>query len=201
MAEAGTSEQRQEIAAAKAALRARMKAVRAAVSRETREAAAVSVAVPLPILFDRPPAVVSSYWAIGEEFNPEALEAALRARGHTIALPVMTGRTAPLTFRAWHPGDALIERTWGIREPRADAPMVVPDIVLLPLLAFDALGFRLGYGGGYYDRTLNALRQLKLVMAVGLGFSEQRVDAVPHLDYDQRLDFVLTPSGLFEVSS
>ena len=191
-----SNEHVRDVTNAKAALRERMKAVRAVASADAREAAAASVAASLPALFDRPPAVVSTYWAIGEEFNPGPLEAALRSRGHTIALPVMTGRTAPLTFRAWRPGDALVERAWGIREPRADATVVLPDVVLLPLLAFDGAGFRLGYGGGYYDRTLATLRRMKPVVAVGVGFAEQRVDVVPHLDYDQRLDFVLTPAGL-----
>jgi 5-formyltetrahydrofolate cyclo-ligase len=89
----------------------------------------------------------------------------------------------------------LVGGVWGISEPTADKPEVEPDILLVPLLAFDNAGRRLGYGGGFYDRTLHALRAKKQVTAVGLAYDEQRVDAVPHLDYDQRLDWVLTPSG------
>lgn len=84
---------------------------------------------------------------------------------------------------------------WGIAEPKVASPEVEPDVVLVPLLAFDCLGWRLGYGGGYYDRTLAALRGRKNITAVGLAYEGQEVAAVPHLDYDQRLDWVLTPSG------
>jgi 5-formyltetrahydrofolate cyclo-ligase len=107
----------------------------------------------------------------------------------------MQGKGKPLIFRRWHPGDELAETTWGIREPLPSAPELVPEIVLAALLAFDARGYRLGYGGGFYDRTLAAVRAHNPVVAIGLAYDEQRVDAVPHLDYDQQLDWVLTPSG------
>ena len=84
---------------------------------------------------------------------------------------------------------------WGIREPLPTAPLVEPDVLLSPLLAFDARGYRLGYGGGFYDRTLARLRGIKTVVAIGLALDEQKVDAVPHADYDERVDWVLTPSG------
>jgi len=98
-------------------------------------------------------------------------------------------------FRACAPGDALQERMWGIREPLPEKPEVLPDVLLVPLLAVDAEGWRLGYGGGFYDRTLRALRAVKCLTAIGIAFDEQKVDAVPHLDYDEPLDWVLTPSG------
>lgn len=84
---------------------------------------------------------------------------------------------------------------WGIAEPLDDKPEVDPDVVLVPLLAFDARGHRLGYGGGFYDRTLNRLRKSKRIVAVGLAYDEQRVDEVPVESYDEKLDWVLTPSG------
>ena len=84
---------------------------------------------------------------------------------------------------------------WGIGEPLPSAPVLEPDVMLVPLLAFDARGYRLGYGGGFYDRTIAQLRNQKPVLTIGVAFDEQRVDAVPHVDYDQRLDWVLTPSG------
>jgi 5-formyltetrahydrofolate cyclo-ligase len=102
----------------------------------------------------------------------------------------------PLTFRAYTTGDDLDERTWGIREPKPHRPVVVPDVLILPLLAFDGEGWRLGYGGGFYDRTLAGLRAGKQVAAIGLAYAGQRVDAVPHADYDEPMDGVLTPSGL-----
>lgn len=119
----------------------------------------------------------------------------LRDEGYRLCLPVMEGKSKPLIFRDWSPGDPLAETTWGIREPLATAAVLDPDIVLGPLLAFDADGYRLGYGGGFYDRTLARLRALKPIVSIGIAFDEQRVDAVPHADYDEPLDWVLTPSG------
>lgn len=151
------------------------------------------------IAFAGPPrgAVVSAFLAIGEEIDPMPLVHRLIGEGCTIALPVMEGKGKPLVFRTWAPGEPLLETMWGIREPLAHAPVVEPDVVLGPLLAFDARGYRLGYGGGFYDRTLCRLRALKPVISIGLAYDEQKVDAVPHLDYDERLDWVLTPSGPF----
>ena len=107
----------------------------------------------------------------------------------------MQGKGLPLVFRAWKPGDPLNAGVWGIQEPLPSAPALDPDILLVPLLAFDTRGYRLGYGGGFYDRTLAGFRMRKRVVAIGVAFDEQRIDAVPHTDYDQRLDWVLTPSG------
>jgi 5-formyltetrahydrofolate cyclo-ligase len=143
----------------------------------------------------RPGAIVSAFAAIGEEIDPAPLLRRLRGEGFRICLPVMQGNARPLLFRAWEAGDPMAERMWGIREPLPTAPELHPDIVLTPLLAFDRIGYRLGYGAGFFDRTLVALRERKPIVAIGLAYDEQEVDAVPHLDYDQRLDWVLTPSG------
>ena len=89
----------------------------------------------------------------------------------------------------------MTSAVWGIQEPRDDKPVLEPEVFLVPLLAFDRRGWRLGYGGGFFDRTLRAARDARPIIAVGLGLAEAEVDAVPHLDYDQRLDWVLTPSG------
>ncbi len=147
------------------------------------------------LLGDRPPGVVSAYYPMQGEIWPLALMAALKAKGHELALPVMQGKADPLLFRAWAPGDELIAGVWGIRQPAPSKPAVLPDILLVPLLAFDRRGWRLGYGGGYFDRTLRTLRAQKAILAVGLGLDELEVDDVPHLDYDERLDWILTPSG------
>jgi 5-formyltetrahydrofolate cyclo-ligase len=141
------------------------------------------------------PAIVSGFLAIGEEIDPTPLMLRLAGEGYRLCLPVMEGKGRPLVFRAWSPGDPLAETTWGIREPLPAAETLEPDIVLGPLLAFDTAGYRLGYGGGFYDRTLARLRALKPIVSIGVAFDEQRVDAVPHVDYDERLDWVLTPSG------
>jgi 5-formyltetrahydrofolate cyclo-ligase len=143
----------------------------------------------------QPPAWISGFLPIGEELDPTPLMLRLAGVGYGLCLPVMEAKGKPLLFRQWSPGDPLEEVTWGIREPRASAPLVEPDVLLSPLLAFDRAGYRLGYGGGFYDRTLERLRSIKPVVAIGLALDEQRVDAVPHADYDERLDWVLTPSG------
>jgi 5-formyltetrahydrofolate cyclo-ligase len=139
--------------------------------------------------------IVSGFAAIRDEIDPAPLMIWLQAEGFRLALPVMQGKGKPLLMRAWAPGDAMNPAAWGIAEPLGDKAAVEPDVVLVPLLAFDSRGYRLGYGGGFYDRTLQRLRKLKPVVAVGLAYDEQRVDAVPVESYDQRLDWVLTPSG------
>lgn len=141
------------------------------------------------------PAVVSAFSSMPDELDTGPLLARLHARGHRLCLPVMQGKAAPLAFRAWAPGDAMQAATWGILEPLDDKPVLEPEVFLVPLLAFDRRGWRLGYGGGFFDRTLRAARAARAVVAVGLAIAEAEVDAVPHLDYDERLDWVLTPSG------
>jgi len=143
----------------------------------------------------QPHAVVSAFAPMADELRVWPLLRRLSGDGVRLALPVMQGKGQPLIFRAWTPGDAMDSGVWGIAEPKADKPALDPDILLMPLLAFDRQGWRLGYGGGFYDRTLQGLRARKAVVAVGLGYDEQEIDAVPRLDYDQRLDWVLTPSG------
>ena len=181
----------------KRALRARIKAWRAGLTSAQMASAADALAAhglgflpPLP-----PLAVVSAFAPMADELRIWPLLRRLSADGIRLALPVMQGKGNPLLFRAWTPGDAMDSGVWGIAEPKADKPAVDPDVLLMPLLAFDRQGWRLGYGGGFYDRTLQGLRARKAVVAVGLGYDEQEVDAVPRLDYDQRLDWVLTPSG------
>lgn len=139
--------------------------------------------------------IVSGFAAIRDELNPAPLLTWLDAEGFQLALPVMKGKAKPLIMREWTPGDVLEPAAWGIAEPTDDKPEVDPDVVLVPLLAFDRHGFRIGYGGGFYDRTLQALRAKKPIIAVGIAYDELEVDAVPHDSYDQRLDWVLTPSG------
>jgi 5-formyltetrahydrofolate cyclo-ligase len=138
---------------------------------------------------------VSAFASLPEELNVWPLLRRLSGKGVPLALPVVARKGRPLVFRAWAPGDLMDKGVWGIPEPKADKPVLEPDVLLVPLLAFDIRGGRLGYGGGFYDRTLARLRTMKPIVAIGLAYDEQRVNAVPHLDYDQRLDWVLTPSG------
>lgn len=181
---------------AKVNLREAAKARRSKLAEAYRRAGAEQVAaLGLGWLGRTAATSVSAFRSFGDELNTGPLLARLAADGYRLALPVMQGKAKPLLFRAWAPGDPMRTVQWGIEEPLTTSPAIVPDILLVPLLAFDRHGYRLGYGGGYYDRTLSALRASRPVVAVGLAFSEQEVDAVPHLDYDERLDWVLTPSG------
>jgi 5-formyltetrahydrofolate cyclo-ligase len=168
------------------------------VSPAHRTAAAASIAR-YGLSFVHPTAapgtIVSGYAAMGDELDPAPLLARLAGLGFLPALPVIVGKGVPLMFRAHMPGDALMPGVWGIGEPSPAQPAVTPAIILVPLLAFDEDGWRLGYGGGYYDRTLRSLRRAAPTLAIGIAFDEQAIDAVPHLDYDERLDWILTPSG------
>ena len=181
----------------KRALRSRIKTWRSGLEADAAARAADAVAAHgLGFLrLPQRPFVVSGFSSLPDEFRVWPLLRRLHGEGHALAMPVMQGKGLPLVFRAWAPGDAMDKAVWGIAEPRADKPVLEPDIVLVPLLAFDATGWRLGYGGGYYDRTLRGLRARKSIVAIGLAYDESQVDAVPHLDYDERLDWVLRPSG------
>lgn len=138
---------------------------------------------------------VSAYYPIGGEIDPLPLYAALLARGLTGGLPVVVGKGKPLLFRRWRPGDALVPGVLGIGVPPSDAPMVEPDLLLVPLLAFDRRGYRLGYGGGFYDRTLAARRARGPVLAIGVAFAAQEIPTVPVGPGDQRLDWIATERG------
>lgn len=173
-----------------------MKARRAALPASLRAAGAERAAVHVcGLLAASPGATVSGFLSIGEELDTGPLLRRLHAAGHPLCLPVMQGKGKPLVFRAWAPGDDMATVMWGIREPKPERPVMVPDVLIVPLLAFDRRGWRLGYGGGFYDRTIAGLRASGPVVAIGIGFAEQEVDAVPHLAYDERLDRVVTPSG------
>jgi 5-formyltetrahydrofolate cyclo-ligase len=135
---------------------------------------------------------VSGYWPIASEIDVMPLLRELAARGHGIALPAVTGKDRPLVFRAWRDGDAMADGPFGIREPLASAAGIEPQVVLTPLLAFDSEGYRLGYGGGFYDRSLAALRGKRPTLAIGVAWAAQEVPAVPHDGRDQPLDWVAT---------
>jgi 5-formyltetrahydrofolate cyclo-ligase len=119
--------------------------------------------------------------------------------GHEIALPVVGAHGRPLVFRRWREGDAMDEGPFGIREPRADKPEIVPSVLLVPLLAFDRRGYRLGYGGGFYDRTLAALRAGGEAVAVGVAYAAQEVDEVPRDESDEPLDWVVTDKAAIRI--
>ncbi len=137
-------------------------------------------------------AIVAGYWPIRDEIDPRPCLLALQARGYRIALPETPPPGRSLRFREWQPGAPVIQEPFGSCYPAADI-MLVPDLLLVPLLAFDRRGHRLGYGGGYYDRTL---AELGHATAIGCAYAAQEVASVPHGPYDRRLHAVLTEHGL-----
>ena len=143
----------------------------------------------------RPGEIVAGFWPLAGEIDCRALLLALMGRGHMAGLPVTPTRGEPLSFRRWRPGTALRAGRFGTAEPTG--AIIVPTLLLVPLLAFDRSGRRLGYGGGYYDRTLQRLGAG--TRAIGCGFAAQEVDRVPTETHDQRLYAVATEAGLMVV--
>lgn len=139
--------------------------------------------------------VVSGYMPIQTEIDPRPSMQSLYDSGHRICLPVIQGRGLPLVFREWEPGCAMIEGDFGALIPRG-GELLTPDIAIIPLVGFDATGARLGYGGGYYDRTLEALREEAGVLAVAFAFGGQELDEVPVDKFDQRMDAIVTENGV-----
>ncbi len=177
----------------KRALRSAMLARRRSLGDEARRAAAIGLRD--LFLLERPvewPSVVSGFWPIREEIDIRPLMDALFEEGCRLALPVVQGRGQRLLFRAWRPGDALESGVFGTLQPPAASEPIEPDALLVPMLACDGEGWRLGYGGGFYDRTLEDLRRRRKVTAIGVGFDLQLVPEVPHGADDQRLDWLLT---------
>ncbi len=138
--------------------------------------------------------VISGYRPIRAELDPTPLMQALHAAGHRLCVPVIEGPGLPLRFRAWHPDAAMIEGAFGAEVP-AEGDWLEPDLLVVPLVAFDAEGRRLGYGGGFYDRTLADLRARGRTLAIGLAYGAQEAAAVPDEATDQRLDAVVTERG------
>jgi 5-formyltetrahydrofolate cyclo-ligase len=136
---------------------------------------------------------VAGYWPMGTEIDPRPALERLAAEG-PVGLPV-AAKGRPLAFRLWRPGEPLVPGGFGTSVPEAVAPMV-PEVLIVPLLAFDGRGHRLGYGGGHYDRTLAALRARGPVLAVGFAYAAQRVEALPVEPTDAPLDLVVTEAGV-----
>lgn len=139
-------------------------------------------------------APISAYLPIGSEISPLPAMERLAQLGRSICVPVMQGRGKPLRFRAWHPEVPLARGPFGVMEP-ASGPWQTPALLLVPLLAFDGRGHRLGYGGGFYDRTLAALRERQPVLAIGLAWAGQEVEEVPTEPTDAPLDGIFTEEG------
>ena len=180
-------------------LRREALARRDAILPAVRQAAAETIAMrPFPIAIT-PGKIVSGFMPLKSEINPVPLMRKLAEAGARLALPAVAGRGKPLIMRAYAFGDALASGQWGIREPKPEAAEVFPDILIVPLLAFDRGGHRIGYGAGYYDMTIAALRAKKPVIAVGIAYAAQEVAAVPTTPRDARLDLVLTENEVIDL--
>jgi 5-formyltetrahydrofolate cyclo-ligase len=171
----------------KAALRAEMTA---------RRAEAHALADPAPACLNLVDALdrlrpIAGYWPMRSEIDPRPALTRLHGAGATLALPVVVAKRAPLVFHRWAPGDPLRRGGFGTQVP-ALGDLVDPCALIVPLLAFDRCGRRLGYGGGFYDRTLAALRAAGQVTAIGLAYAAQEVPEVPHTVDDQPLDLIVT---------
>jgi 5-formyltetrahydrofolate cyclo-ligase len=138
------------------------------------------------------PRAVSAFHTLRDEPDTLQLLSALAAEGFATALPVVVGRESPLTFRLWRPGDPTRLGAMSIAEPLEAAPAVDPDLLFVPLACFDRRGHRIGYGAGYYDRTLAGLRAIKPIHAVGVAYGVCEVVAVPYEAHDQSLDAIVT---------
>ena len=151
----------------------------------------------LPAGLDLAAGIVSGFIPYKSEITTVPMLSRLRRDGWQTCLPIVIAAEQPLIFRAWAPGDPLVPGVWDIPIPLDTAAELLPDMLLVPLLAFDRKGFRLGYGGGFYDRTLEKLRELKKVVAIGVAYHAQMVGEVPVGIHDAPLDYVMTEQETF----
>jgi 5-formyltetrahydrofolate cyclo-ligase len=187
--------------ASKGDLRAAVLAMRDALSDQQRAEAAQALAgrkLPFEIAAGT---IVSGYSPIRNEIDPAPLMRKLAEAGAKLALPAVMARGKSLAFRAWSPDDRLMMGPLGILEPSPAAAELIPDIMLVPLAAFDRQGHRIGYGAGHYDFTLAHLRKVKVITAIGTAFAVQEIKAVPAQPHDVALDYVLTEKKVFDFRS
>ena len=151
----------------------------------------------LPAGLDLAAGIVSGFIPYKSEITTVPMLSRLHRDGWQTCLPIVIAQEEPLVFRAWAPGDPLVPGVWDIPIPLDTAAELLPDVLLVPMLAFDRKGFRLGYGGGFYDRTLEKLRELKKVVAIGVAYHAQMVGEVPVGIHDAPLDYVMTEQETF----
>jgi 5-formyltetrahydrofolate cyclo-ligase len=180
----------------KQTMRRTAEAIRATAQAGEPDAGAALARYGMVVLGERSFVSVAAYWPFRTEIDVRPLLCALVENGRDTALPVMGGRSDPLGFRRWRPGAELATDRFGVSHPTDSAAPVDPDVVLVPLLAFDRGHRRLGYGAGFYDRTLTLLRRRKRILAIGVAFAAQEVEEVPAEAWDEPLDLVLTERGI-----
>lgn len=189
------------LVATKAALRLEMGERRRQVAAEAAPSAPLQARDRfLAAIPRRAGAVVSAFWPLPDEFDTKPLMRALHDEGHPIGLPVVRKRGLPLTFRLWTPETKLQRGNFNVEIPGEECAECRPDILIVPLLAFDRRGYRLGYGGGFYDRTLATLRETGEPLAVGWTFAGQEIADVPHDATDARLDWVVTEAEAIRIA-
>lgn len=180
---------------AKAALRIRAHAARALLDQQERaEAAQLAAKHFFEGIVLRPSDVVAAYWRIRDELDCQPILVRLMDSNQTVVLPVVLGPEAPLDLRVWEQGASLYEAGFGTLAPAELAPRAEPDVIIMPLLGFDSQGTRLGYGGGYYDRTLATMT--KRPRLVGLAFAAQELEHIPRDAHDVPLDTIVTEAGV-----
>lgn len=183
------------LAAAKAELRRAALARRDGLDPDTRRAGASALAGAQALPTFPEGCVVAGYFPIRSEIDPRPLMVRLAALGARLALPVVGEDRVSMVFREWCEGDVLVPASFGLSVPPEGAADLDPDVLLMPLAAFDGAGHRIGYGKGHYDRALDRLERSRPRLKIGLAFACQRVDAVPAEPHDHRLDLILTETG------
>jgi 5-formyltetrahydrofolate cyclo-ligase len=174
--------------------RERLLALRTAASAAERRVWGAAIEARLDgLLRERPGITLGVYWPFRAEFDARPLAERLIGEGFTAALPVVVDIKGPLEYRLWRPGDPVEDGVWGIPVPQR-REIVVPQAVLAPLVGFDGKCYRLGYGGGYFDRTLAALSPRP--MAIGVGFEFSQLDTIQPQDFDVPMDLIVTEAGL-----
>lgn len=177
-------------------LRREALASRAALDAATRAAASEAAARHAVRVLGPAPGVVALFFSIRDEIDTRPLARDLASRGIPMALPVVVGRGRPLLFRRWRPGDTLASRPFGLFEPPATSPAIEPDVLIVPLAAFDRSGARIGYGAGHYDVTLADLRARRSMRAIGYAFAVQEVPHIPTEAHDEPLDLIVSEAGV-----
>jgi 5-formyltetrahydrofolate cyclo-ligase len=182
-----------ELKAWRRAERERLLAWRSGLTPDLRRAWGERIAAAVREVLAGIPGPLGVYWPFRAEFDPRHLVDAEIAGGRRVALPVVVDRRGPLEYRAWKPGDALVDGVWNIPVPEK-RDLVTPAVVLAPLVGFDRACYRLGYGGGYFDRTLAALSPRP--HAIGIGFSAQEIATIHPQDFDIAMDLIVTETGV-----
>lgn len=145
--------------------------------------------------------IIAGYWPRGSEIDVKPLLTYLARHGYRVCLPCVVAADEPLIFRPWSPDNKLREGLFGVMEPLETQKPIVPNILMVPLLAFDRAGYRLGYGGGYYDRTIVTVKKEKKIKTVGIAYATQEVKQVPHGNNDQPLHWIMTEKAAIKADS